>query len=285
MRLPGESLEELAAETAAWRLLEPWGFTPANSIIERHATYTFGASLVDRWDRGRFLLAGDAAHQMPPFAGQGLCSGLRDAANLAWKLDLVLRRAAPERILARYGTERAPQVRTEIDFSIDLGRIICILDPDEAAGRDAGMLPGAGPVDLPPGPPLGPGVTRPGDPTAGILSLQPTTSDGRRLDDVIGAGWRLLGTEPALSTDPPTDPPTDLPTDLSSDPRTRLPADLAEWWASIGGRSAAVGDPRFAAWLAGLGARAVLVRPDFYVFGAGPDPAALVTDLRNALLS
>jgi 2-polyprenyl-6-methoxyphenol hydroxylase-like FAD-dependent oxidoreductase len=274
MRLPGESPETLAAEETAWRLLRPWDLTPANAAIERHATYTFGAALVDRWDAGRLVLAGDAAHRMPPFAGQGLCSGLRDAANLAWKLDLVLAGVAPERLVGTYGTERAAQVRTEIDFSVDLGRIICMLDPAEAAARDEGMLPAAGPTEIPAGPPLGPGVTRSGDPAGGQLSLQPTVVAGGRhlrLDDVWGPGWRLVGSQ--------------------SDPGAELPAELAGWWDAIGGRSGQVAPGatlddvtgRFGPWLAGLGATTVLIRPDFYLFGAGTQPAALVRDLRDAI--
>ena len=91
MRMPGETAEELNNEETAWRLLAPWQLTPDNSVLERHALYTFQARWADRWRDGRLLLAGDSAHLMPPFAGQGMCSGIRDAANLAWKLDLVLR--------------------------------------------------------------------------------------------------------------------------------------------------------------------------------------------------
>ncbi|HLH99727.1 MAG TPA: bifunctional 3-(3-hydroxy-phenyl)propionate/3-hydroxycinnamic acid hydroxylase [Acidimicrobiales bacterium] len=263
LRLPGETLEELASPEMAWRLLEPWGATPATATIERLATYTFGARVVDRWDRGRLLVAGDAAHQMPPFAGQGLCSGIRDAANLAWKLDLVLGGVAPVALLETYGTERAPQVRTEIDFSIDLGDIICTLDPAEAAARDAGMVPAAaasGPVAPPPGPPLGPGVARPGDLNAGRLSLQAEVAcAGRwgRFDDVAGGRWVLLGSDPAALA---------------------LPEALSGWWsAELGGRVwylAAGG--RYRAWLEELGASTVLVRPDFYLFGtaSGPDAGA-----------
>ncbi|WP_199783474.1 FAD-dependent monooxygenase, partial [Streptomyces sp. SA3_actF] len=72
MRLAHESIEELNTEESAWRLLAPWGRTPENTTIERHTVYTFQARWVDRWREGRLLLAGDAAHQMPPFAGQGM---------------------------------------------------------------------------------------------------------------------------------------------------------------------------------------------------------------------
>ncbi len=88
MRLPSEEVADLNNEATAWRLLEPWRLDRTNATLERHAVYTFQARWVDDWRRGRIFLAGDAAHQMPPFAGQGMCSGIRDAANLAWKLDL-----------------------------------------------------------------------------------------------------------------------------------------------------------------------------------------------------
>ena len=85
------------------------------------------------------LLAGDAAHQMPPFAGQGMCSGLRDAANLAWKLDLVLAGRAADALLDTYEAERLPSAQAAIEFSIELGKVICVPDPAEAAARDEAM--------------------------------------------------------------------------------------------------------------------------------------------------
>src|SRR4029079_4766757 len=135
MRLPGESLADLNNETTAWRLLEPWGLTRANATLERHAVYTFQARWVDDWWKGRLLLAGDAAHQMPPFAGQGMCSGIRDAANLAWKLAAIIHGSARDSILDSYQIERISHVRATIVFSMALGKVICIADPAEAAAR------------------------------------------------------------------------------------------------------------------------------------------------------
>ena len=112
---------------------------PDNARIERHAVYTFQARVAERWQDGRVFLAGDAAHLMPPFAGQGMCSGIRDAANLAWKLDLVLTGRAARALLATYEEERRPSAVAAIDFSIELGKVICVPDPAEAAARDEAM--------------------------------------------------------------------------------------------------------------------------------------------------
>ncbi|HRA36040.1 MAG TPA: bifunctional 3-(3-hydroxy-phenyl)propionate/3-hydroxycinnamic acid hydroxylase, partial [Acidimicrobiales bacterium] len=133
MRLPHEPLDVLNDADRAWELLAPWDVHPGNAHLERHATYTFQARYAEAWRRGRVLIAGDAAHQMPPFAGQGLCAGVRDAANLAWKLDLVLTDRAPDALLDTYQDERLPSARAAIRFSMDLGKVICVADPDEAA--------------------------------------------------------------------------------------------------------------------------------------------------------
>src|SRR4029077_14746269 len=130
---------DLGQEGTAWRLLEPWDVHPGNARIERHAVYTFQARVAERWQEGRVLLAGDAAHLMPPFAGQGMCSGIRDAANLAWKLDLVVTGRATPALLATYEAERRPGAVAAIDTSIALGQVICVPDPAEAAARDEAM--------------------------------------------------------------------------------------------------------------------------------------------------
>jgi hypothetical protein len=280
MRLPQETLYELNSEEAAWRLLEPWGVHPGNAKLERHAVYSFRARWADRWRNGRALLAGDAAHQMPPFAGQGMCAGLRDAANLAWKLDLVLRGAANEGVLDTYMTEREPHVAAMIQLSVALGRIICVADPAEAAERDARMIGEAkersSPVDATL-PPLGPGCFADGAPAAGQLFVQDVVRHQGatgRFDDVVGRGFVLAS--PA------------------GDPAAALAPELAAWFASLGGISAHVapGAPcedvngGYARWFAQHGVAVALVRPDFAVFGAAPalaGGAGLVQALRGRL--
>ncbi|WP_037075953.1 bifunctional 3-(3-hydroxy-phenyl)propionate/3-hydroxycinnamic acid hydroxylase [Pseudonocardia spinosispora] len=258
MRLPGETRDELNCTEKAWQLLEAWGRAPSNTTLERHAVYTFAARWAHRWNQGRLLIAGDAAHQMPPFAGQGMCSGLRDAANLVWKLDRVLRRESGPALLDTYTDERLVHLQHAIALSVELGRVICVLDPEQAARRDARMIAGgADPRRVLPVaalPVLGPGVTaRDVDIEAlrGTLLPQFTVAqDGRTglLDDLLGDGPVLLTLDPVVSPG--------------------LPA------LSIGA-GADLDDVTGAAtrWFTERGAAAVLLRPDRYIFGAVADHA------------
>jgi 2-polyprenyl-6-methoxyphenol hydroxylase-like FAD-dependent oxidoreductase len=280
MRLPGESIADLNTEATAWRLLAPWDLHSGNATLERHAVYTFQARWVDGWWKGRVLLAGDAAHQMPPFAGQGMCSGIRDAANLAWKLDLVLAGKTDAAVLATYASERIPQLRQAIEISIELGKVICVSDPAAAAARDAAMTAAVreqGATPMLPTPAIGPGLLLEGDPLAGHLFVQGEVRgrDATGLfDDVVGRGFTLVS--PA------------------TDPARFLAPDLAGFFASLGGIAAHVGpgapvddlSGSYAKWFAQHGVGVVLQRPDFHVFGTAPaveGAAALVERLRGAL--
>ena len=280
MCLPGERSEDLNSEATAWRLLAPWGMTPDNATLERHAVYRFQARWVDDWRRGRLLIAGDAAHQMPPFAGQGMCSGIRDAANLAWKLDLVLAGEVSDTLLDTYCSERLPHVRAAIDFSIELGKVICVPDPDAAAARDANMIAALSEANAGPSlglPPLGPGLFRDGDPLAGQLFVQDhVRCNGATglFDDVVGRGWTLIS--PVC------------------DPAAQLDPESSGFFASIAGISAHVGNDGpirdvnggYARWFGSHGVAVVLQRPDYYVFGTAATVdgvGQLVSALRRGL--
>jgi 3-(3-hydroxy-phenyl)propionate hydroxylase len=116
-----------------WRLLAGWGVTAANAELVRAASYRFHALEAARWRDGNVLLAGDAAHQMPPFMGQGLCSGVRDAANLAWKLAEVIHEGASDELLDTYEFERRPHVAAVTALSIEAGRLLGRLAVDPTA--------------------------------------------------------------------------------------------------------------------------------------------------------
>lgn len=279
MRLPTEALEDLAREERAWELLAPWDVHPGNARLERHAVYTFQARVAERWQVGRAFLAGDAAHLMPPFAGQGLCAGIRDAANLAWKLDLVLAGRADPALLATYDAERRPSAQAAVDLSIELGRVICVPDPVAAAARDEAMTAAFdGTVTEPPDlPGIDDGVVLAGSPGAGAL-LPQADLGGRLFDDVHGAGWRLVTVEPDAGPDA-LDTDADAP---GADP------DLAAWFAALGGVVVPVAGqaPDLEAWCARRGARWALQRPDFHVFGTAPDGAGaarMLADLRRQI--
>ncbi len=240
MILPGEDADQLGSDESIARLLAPWNVEGAVTL-ERKAVYTFRARIAHQWRKGRVLLAGDAAHQTPPFAGQGMGSGLRDAANIVWKLDAVVRHGASDALLDTYQAEREPNLRAMIQMAVMMGQTVCITDPAAAAVRDAQMFAARAAGHSPDGaveyPPISSGLILTGSAGAGSYFPQPV--DGRqRLDDVLGAGQWLI-TRKSLDR-----------------------ADLAPFRAAL------------ANWLDAHHAPAVLVRPDRYVFGTG-QPAEL----------
>jgi 3-(3-hydroxy-phenyl)propionate hydroxylase len=264
MMRPGETAEKVLDEAFIRPLLVPWG---AQDIeIDRKAVYRFHGLVAERWREGRVLIAGDAAHQMPPFAGQGMCSGIRDAANLAWKLAEVLQARANPDLLDSYQLEREPNVRAYIDLSIAMGRVVCTQDPSRARARDEAMLAAraAGRPSLPPAspPPLSGPAIRPGAAGAGEIFPQATYGEGAetsRLDDVLGPGpWLISRTDARLSQG------LRVKAVVTDDPQ------LAPFRSALDG------------WLAEHGAHAVLVRPDRYVFGTG-EPADLLRAWTRAL--
>ncbi len=123
MLRPGETREAMESDAQVAELLSPW-LTPDQVNIERRAVYRFHARCCQAFGRGRILLAGDAAHVTPPFIGQGLVAGLRDAANLAWKLDAVVKGQAAPRILDSYDAERRPHARAMIALAKLMGGLV-----------------------------------------------------------------------------------------------------------------------------------------------------------------
>ena len=270
----GEDPAEMTSPASAWALLaDKYGLGSEDATILRRLVYTFESRVARQWRVGRVFLAGDAAHTMPPYLGQGACSGIRDAANLAWKLDLVLRERADARLLETYEPERRPHATALVHGSVALGRIANTRDPVQAAERDAAFRSGNVPPP-PPMPPIGAGVLcADSAPPVGTPTPQPTVvAEGRRgrLDDVVGAGFLLISRVPPAG-------------ELSGEQRDVL--------ARLGVRTIHIGhdiedvDGTIAAYLDRLGADAYLARPDFVLFGTAPagELGALVDELQARL--
>jgi 2-polyprenyl-6-methoxyphenol hydroxylase-like FAD-dependent oxidoreductase len=270
--LPGESKEELERPETAWKLLAKQGIGPDDVEIIRQLVYTFEARIATHWKKGRAFLMGDAAHTMPPFMGQGMCSGMRDAKNLAWKLDLVLRGVAPEELLETYHPERYPHTYDWTVISLEAGKVPCTLDPEEARKRDelfrSGWLP-----PMPNFPQM----------TAGILHRD---ADGK----LAGPAGQL-----GLQGRAERRGEVALFDDLFPGHRR---ADQLAWLDAVGAHLVAVGKPGdpeadaidvdgiYAAYFAKRGIETVINRPDFYVFGGArkaADLPVLIDDLRRQL--
>jgi 3-(3-hydroxy-phenyl)propionate hydroxylase len=283
MLLPGEGLEMQEPERVR-ALIAEWTDPDGIEVI-RSAVYRFHALVGERWRDGRVLVAGDAAHQMPPFLGQGMCAGMRDAANLAWKLELVLGGRAGEGLLDSYQRERAPHVRQIIETAVGMGRIICTLDPEVAKQRDAQMLSGGGDGGAQPTgmPDLRDGFLAKDHPLVGALGLQARVrgADGREalLDDHVGPGFALLwhGSPAALST------AADALLERLGARRVSIGKEGAAVAPAPTGAELAVEDLHgdYAGWFAKHDAAAVLVRPDFTVCAAGRAPADVSASLES----
>lgn len=185
----GEAAEELLEPETIAELLEPWVTVGVDVDIERAAVYSFHALVAEEWRRGRVLLAGDAAHQMPPFLGQGMCSGIRDAVNLAWKLEMILDGHAGEGLLDTYQPEREPHVRAITELAVSLGDILQTTDPELARARDEGFRSGGGAAPEAGLPPLGGDLWFGHGPSVGRPFPQPVCG----ADADLGAGWAVVG--------------------------------------------------------------------------------------------
>jgi 3-(3-hydroxy-phenyl)propionate hydroxylase len=192
MLLPGETTASILEPATIASLLRRW-LAPEDYTVERAAVYAFHAVVAEQWRSGPLFIAGDAAHQMPPFLGQGMCAGVRDAANLAWKLDLVLGGVANESLLDTYLPERLAHVRATVEDDILLGSIIQTTDPDRARYRDAKATSSGSATTLTPkNYPIGDSLCATGD-AARRPFPQPRLPDGRWHDDLLHDRFALIG--------------------------------------------------------------------------------------------
>lgn len=277
--LEHEDIGMMTQPEAGWKLLRShYGLGPDDVEFLRQLVYVFESCVARSWNRGRVYLAGDAAHTMPPYLGQGACSGLRDALNLAWKLSFVLDGKASPELLDTYESERRPHAEALIQMSIGLGTVANMRDSVAAEKRDAAFLAGQAPPP-PSMPVLATGVVRrahdatTNEPRAGELTPQGRIKrDGRtgRFDDVVGLRFALVARED--------------PSDALGSERMAFLAELDCAVLELGSFDDL--DGTYEAFLDHLNAHAFVARPDFYLFGTASDSAqlaALVDDLRIAL--
>lgn len=199
--IDGETHEEMLRPERIQELLLPW-LPPEHYELRRAAVYQFHAATAARWQQGRVFLAGDAAHQTPPFLGQGLNAGLRDAVNLAWKLPLVLAGQCDARLLESYAEERDGHARDLVQWAVAVGKLMETLAareaglPDPHADAEASAGYGQGRT----APPLRGGVLLDdqthGDALAGYLLRQPRVSSTEGpesfLDELFGRGFAVI---------------------------------------------------------------------------------------------
>jgi 3-(3-hydroxy-phenyl)propionate hydroxylase len=245
MMLPDDDPAEIVKPENLWPLVNRW-VQPENAEIERATIYTFHSVIAKGWRTGRLMIAGDAAHQTPPFLGQGMCAALRDASNLAWKLQAVLTGIASDDLLDTYESERAPHVQAFIELAVRLGDIIQTTDPEAAKARDAKFRQGQPEIFQFPAPVLGHGMVAAGPVPVGQTFPQPQLSNGQWLDEAIGNHFAVIALPELLQ---------------EVSPQTR-----AQWkqWQVV---SQSAQDESLRAWLDQQSVQAVLVRPDRYILG------------------
>ena len=278
--LEGESRDYLSSEETCWKFLAAWGIHPGDGEIVRRSVYTFEATLAERWRVGRVILAGDSAHTMPPFMGQGLCSGIRDSMNLAWKLADVVHGKADAALLDTYETERTPHVASVIKMSMAVGETCLMFDPVKAKQRDDMLRSGWRPTPEP-FPRLGEGIVtkHPSADMDGRPSFQGRVALGKRvdrLDEFLKSGWRIVSRHPVAPG---------LFNERQRAILDRLGVETAH--VSRGANAQYVDiDGEYDRLYLHTGRKAFLLRPDNYVFGSAAtmeDLPALVDELAAVL--
>jgi 3-(3-hydroxy-phenyl)propionate hydroxylase len=253
---------------AAYRMLKEYhGLGPEDVGLIRHLVYTFECRLARSWRIGRVFLAGDAAHTNPPYLGQGACSGMRDASNLAWKLDLVLRGVADDALLDSYERERLPHAKTLMLGSRSLGLVANTANPVKAAIRD--LMFGLKLAPNPKFPILTDGVLARdpnGTPMSNAGTLPPqgritVAGSTRRFDEHAGFGFVMVSR-------------ADVMPQLSDALRTAL-REIGLQCFVLDGRASqatdaiAIGDTDsvYGQTLSALQADVMIIRPDFVLYG------------------
>lgn len=269
----GEDAKDLLTEEAIWKVLGAQGISNSDVEIIGFACYSHHVRFADRWRVGSVFIAGDAAHAMPPWIGQGMCAGVRDVANLCWKLDAVVSGVLPESVLDTYQTERLPHVKEVTNRAVKVGKIIVDRHSVRAAVRQrafrtAGKIPGFATWLrnnrwLPPAHYRSGLLHHNGNTAVGWLLPQPWVIDGKghhvRFDDALGDDWAVLYTGP--------EPPAGAWGRLGVPILRIAPAGSEPGPDRLVDR-----DGTLTGWLQDKHAATVALRPDRFVYcAAGPD--------------
>lgn len=276
--------EAVKPENVWKRLDRPEGGTEEDYEIIRAANYQFRSLLAERWQDGRIFLAGDAAHQMPPFLAQGMCSGFRDAHNIAWKLDLVLAGLATPALLETYEAERAPNARATVIESMKVGQNVNERDPEKVRQRNDQLRALQKKMDetddksliafRAPGLEGGLIMGVNGGVAVGQRGIATRSREGR-FDDLVGHGFVIIA--------------------RNGDARAVLDDAATAFWAELGGKIVHFGIPGrglkdtdgyFTRLMDELECDVIVKRPDYYAFATGKtidDLPALIAELRAAL--
>lgn len=257
---------DLTSTQGTWQLLSRW-LSPDEADIERTAVYTFHSCIADQWRKQQVIIAGDAAHQTPPFMGQGLCAGIRDAANLAWKLATnTLSANAPDDLLDTYQSERHQHVRAYIETAVKLGHLINMKDPKRALESATISSSGSSSKMSSLAPTLGNGLGA-GDPDHHRKLTPQLKLNGGSMDDLSGYRFALICDQALL---------TEAAINITQLRKAGLYVAHPE------------DEPAVQAYLSALATRAVLIRPDRYIFGTcttADKLQVMLEDVRALLVS
>ncbi len=282
MVMPGEDRREQEKEENVWRLLSRW-INPEDATLWRRASYQFHALVAGEWRNGRAFIAGDAAHQQPPFTGQGMCQGVRDVANLVWKLERVLHGKSGDTLLDSYASERREHVKRLTSVIKGIGRVICERDPQAARARDERMLAEAGGKVITQArqdliPPLSCGLLSPSSHAAnGTIFPQPRIRQGAGtvlLDAIAGTGFRVVTNDKAILAGLCTATLTRLDMKMVH-VAANTSAEDGDGQTQNGAVSVTEVEGVVASWLQRHQCSAAIVRPDHYVFGVASNRVEL----------
>jgi 3-(3-hydroxy-phenyl)propionate hydroxylase len=280
MLLPGETPEHMQQPDVIRALLLPWVSLDEVELL-RASVYRFHSLIAERWRDGLVFLAGDAAHQTPPFLGQGLCHGIRDVQNLIWKIAAATHGGRAEPLRESYEAERRPHVTRIINMAVNAGREICMLDPAAAAERDrrlrraalAGELPRTTFQGLPP---LEDGLFS-GMTAAGELFPQPAVRSGNGhvalFDDLVPPDVAVVATNDAAAAIGPAAAELDVPVVTAGE----MPAKHGSGLTTASGH--------LVKWFGERGGRFAILRPDRYVFGVASEVGDAEAMLRELCAS